>query len=65
MLTEDRVFLVAVDAHSKWPEVAIMRSATTEKTIEALGEMFWISYTARVWRWTSAGFTGDGHFSAS
>ncbi|KAJ8375556.1 hypothetical protein SKAU_G00061360 [Synaphobranchus kaupii] len=36
---EDRMFLVAVDAHSKWPEVAIMRS-TTEKTIEKLGEMF-------------------------
>nr|XP_033477362.1 uncharacterized protein K02A2.6 [Epinephelus lanceolatus] len=37
---EDRMFLVAVDAHSKWPEVAIMRSTTTEKTIEKLGEMF-------------------------
>nr|XP_023662355.1 uncharacterized protein K02A2.6-like [Paramormyrops kingsleyae] len=37
---EDRMFLVAVDAHSKWPEVAIMKSTTTEKTIEKLGEMF-------------------------
>ena len=37
---EDRMFLVAVDAHSKWPEVTIMKSTTTEKTIEALGEMF-------------------------
>lgn len=37
---EDRMFLVAVDAHSKWPEVAIMRSTTAEKTIEKLGEMF-------------------------
>ncbi|XP_054866909.1 uncharacterized protein K02A2.6 [Amphiprion ocellaris] len=37
---EDRMFLVAVDAHSKWPEVVIMRSTTTEKTIEKLGEMF-------------------------
>lgn len=36
---EDRMFLVAVDAHSKWPEVAIMKS-TTEKRIEILGEMF-------------------------
>lgn len=34
------MFLVAVDAHSKWPEVAIMRSITTGKTIEKLGEMF-------------------------
>ncbi|CAI5694547.1 unnamed protein product [Oreochromis niloticus] len=37
---EDKMFLVAVDAHSKWPEVTIMKSTTTEKTIEALGEMF-------------------------
>lgn len=37
---EDRMFPVAVYAYSKWPEVAIMRSTTTEKTIEALGEMF-------------------------
>nr|XP_020456172.1 uncharacterized protein K02A2.6-like [Monopterus albus] len=37
---EDRMFLVAVDAHSKWPEVCIMRSTTTEKTVERLGEMF-------------------------
>ena len=37
---EDRMLLVAVDAHSKWPEVAIMRSTTTGKTIEKLGEMF-------------------------
>lgn len=34
------MFLVTVDAHSKWPDVAIMKSATTEKTIVALGEMF-------------------------
>ncbi|XP_061151222.1 uncharacterized protein K02A2.6-like [Syngnathus typhle] len=37
---EDRMFLIAVDAHSKWPEVAIMRSTTAEKTIEKLGELF-------------------------
>lgn len=37
---EDRMFLVAVDAHSKWPEVCIMRSTTAEKTIEKLGEKF-------------------------
>ncbi len=32
--------LVAVDAHSKWPKAAIIRSTTTEKTIENLEEMF-------------------------
>lgn len=37
---EDRMFLVVVDAHSKWPDVAIMRSTTTGKTIERLEEMF-------------------------
>ncbi|KAI3373039.1 hypothetical protein L3Q82_006335 [Scortum barcoo] len=37
---EDRMFLDAVDAHSKWPEVTIMKSTTTEKTREALGEIF-------------------------
>lgn len=37
---EERMFMVAVDAHSKWPEVFIMRSTTAEKTIEKLGEMF-------------------------
>lgn len=34
------MFLVAIDAHSKWPEVAIMRSTTTQKTIEKMEEMF-------------------------
>ncbi|XP_057695377.1 uncharacterized protein K02A2.6-like [Corythoichthys intestinalis] len=37
---ENRMFLVAIDAHSKWPEVAIMKSTTSEKAIEKLGEMF-------------------------
>lgn len=36
----DRMFLVAVDVHSKWPEVTIMKSTATETIIEALGEMF-------------------------
>lgn len=31
--------LVAVDAHCKWPEVAIMKSTTFEKTVEELGEI--------------------------
>lgn len=34
------MLLVCVDAHSKWPEVAIMESTTTTKTIEKLGEIF-------------------------
>ncbi|XP_011858817.1 PREDICTED: uncharacterized protein K02A2.6-like [Vollenhovia emeryi] len=33
-------FLVVVDAHSNWPEVARMRSTTAEKTTEALSEIF-------------------------
>lgn len=37
---EDRMFLVVLDTHSKWPEVAIMKSTTTRKTIERLQEMF-------------------------
>ncbi|XP_031422660.1 uncharacterized protein K02A2.6-like [Clupea harengus] len=37
---EERMLLVAIDAHSKWPEVAIMRSTTAQKTIEKLAEMF-------------------------
>ncbi|KAL6473975.1 hypothetical protein MHYP_G00175360 [Metynnis hypsauchen] len=37
---EDKMFLVVVDAHSKWPEIAVMRSTSTAKTIEKLGEMF-------------------------
>lgn len=37
---EGRMLLVCVDAHSKWPEVAIMESTTTTKTIEKLGEIF-------------------------
>ncbi|XP_008283526.1 uncharacterized protein K02A2.6-like [Stegastes partitus] len=36
----ERMFLIAIDAHSKWQEVSIMRSTTAEKTIEKLGEMF-------------------------
>ncbi|XP_044175358.1 uncharacterized protein K02A2.6-like [Acropora millepora] len=34
------MFLVAVDAHSKWPEVYIMSSTTSSKTIEVLRTMF-------------------------
>ncbi|XP_017575179.2 uncharacterized protein K02A2.6-like [Pygocentrus nattereri] len=37
---EEKMLLVAMDAYSKWPEVFIMKSTTTEKTIEKLGEMF-------------------------
>ncbi|XP_061745073.1 uncharacterized protein K02A2.6-like [Nerophis ophidion] len=37
---EGCMLLVCVDAHSKWPEVAIMKTTTTTKTIERLGEIF-------------------------
>ncbi|XP_062606687.1 uncharacterized protein K02A2.6-like [Saccostrea cucullata] len=34
------MFLVAVDAHSKWPEVIMMRETTSHKTIEVLRSIF-------------------------
>jgi len=34
------MLLVVVDAHSKWPEVVCMTSTTSERTIEALREIF-------------------------
>ena len=34
------MFLVAVDAHSKWPEVVQMRETTAERTIEVLRGIF-------------------------
>ena len=34
------MFLVAIDAHSKWPEVVQMASTTSQKTIGALKAMF-------------------------
>ena len=34
------MFLVAVDAHSKRPEVSVMSTTTVPKTIEALRQMF-------------------------
>ncbi|RXN11097.1 putative protein K02A2.6-like protein [Labeo rohita] len=37
---EDKMLLVVMDAYSKWPEVAIMKSTSAEKTIEKLGEIF-------------------------
>ena len=33
-------FFVVMDAHSKWPEVVIMSSTTSQKTIEVLHSMF-------------------------
>ena len=35
-----KMFQIAVDAHSKWPEIAIMTTTTTTKTITALREIF-------------------------
>lgn len=36
----DQYFLVVVDAHSKWPEVQIVRSPTTSSVTEFLDELF-------------------------
>lgn len=36
----DSMFLIAVDAHSKWPEVVLMKSTTSEKTVTALRSIF-------------------------
>ncbi len=36
----NRMFLVVVDANTKWPEVAVMKHATTLTTINALRSMF-------------------------
>ncbi len=35
-----KMFLIAVDAHSKWMEVEIVNSATTQATIEHLRASF-------------------------
>nr|XP_021334762.1 uncharacterized protein K02A2.6-like [Danio rerio] len=37
---KNHMFLVMVDAHSKWPEVAIMNGTSSEKTIEELRSVF-------------------------
>ncbi|XP_051785429.1 uncharacterized protein K02A2.6-like [Erpetoichthys calabaricus] len=37
---EEKMFLVVVDAYSKWPEVAVMHSTTAVKTMEKLEELF-------------------------
>ena len=34
------MFLVVIDAHSKWPEVREVSAATTEKTVTVLQEQF-------------------------
>ncbi len=34
------MFLIAVDAHSKWPEVVPMKSTTSEKTVSLLRTIF-------------------------
>ena len=36
----NKMFLIVVDAHSKWPEVIQMSSITTSKTVEALQALF-------------------------
>ena len=37
---EGSMFLLAIDAHSKWPEIHIMPSTTVQKTLEVLRNMF-------------------------
>ena len=37
---QNSMFLVVVDAHSKWPEVIPVSSTTTSKTIEVLRDLF-------------------------
>jgi hypothetical protein len=37
---EGKMFMVVIDAFSKWPEVAIMERTTAEDTIEKLRDMF-------------------------
>ena len=34
------LFLVLVDAHSKWPEIYVMKSTTSQQTITKLREIF-------------------------
>ncbi|XP_053728751.1 uncharacterized protein K02A2.6-like [Synchiropus splendidus] len=34
------MFLIAVDSHSKWPEVVLMKSTTAEKTVSVLRSIF-------------------------
>lgn len=36
----DRMFLVMVDAYSKWPDVFMVKSATTTKTVKVLRTLF-------------------------
>ncbi len=36
----EKMFLIVVDAHSKWPEVIMMSTTTSTKTIEALQAIF-------------------------
>ena len=35
-----RMFLIGVDAHSKWPEVIVMKTTTTSATIQELRKLF-------------------------
>ena len=37
---QGKMFLIIVDAHSKWPEVIVMSSTTSQRTIEVLSTYF-------------------------
>ena len=35
------MFLIAVDIHSKWPEVQVMKTTTASNTVDVLRHIFW------------------------
>ena len=37
---QDQMFLIAVDSHSKWPEVVAIKKTTAEATISELRRLF-------------------------
>ncbi len=43
------MFFIMADAHSKWPEVIIMSSTTSEKTIEAQDMVFLNGHNLPLW----------------
>ena len=61
------MLLIAVDAHSKWPEVQIMPGTTSTHTIAALREMFaWFGLPQQVVSDNGPQFTSEqfSHFMA-
>ena len=46
----DKMFLIVVNAHSKWPEVIQMSSTTAPKTIQAHQSLFVFTWATGVWK---------------